>query len=385
MLDTMTHSHWLLFRVSRAMNDHVRPLRLPFQIVVIAAVVFPTVPLTAATPVEAPRVPQAGRTITVNAMRDAIAKALPLIETSSAEYLRQRECFSCHHQAMATLTLVEARDRGFSIDEQNLASQIERTKTHLERGKQAYREGRGQGGQVDTAGWALWTLEAAEVPPDDTTGAVAHYLLNWQNDLGHWKPSGRGRRPTQGSDFTATYVALRGLNTFSNADQAEQIAERQEKVKQWLLATPPTDNEDRVFRLRSLYYLAVDDDVIDAAAKDLLAEQRSDGGWAQTKEEASDAYATGTALVALSETGILTTDSPIYQRGVAFLLEHQGADGSWRVETRAKPIQVYFESGFPHSKDQFISMAATCWATLALLHACPEEPSPAVREAASRP
>lgn len=358
-------------------------LHLPIALVIAAAVSLSDV--LAATPVEAPRVPPMSTGATTNVVREAIAKALPLIERSSAEYLRQRECFSCHHQAMTALTLVEARDRGFSIDEQNLAAQVERTRTHLQRGTHAYREGRGQGGQVDTAGWALWTLEAAEQPSDETLVAVAHYLLSWQSDLGHWKPSGRGRRPTQGSEFTSTYVALRGLNTFSNADQAEQIEERMKAVRQWLSATPPADNEDRVFKLRSLHYLAVDNEMFDAAAKDLLAEQREDGGWAQIAEAESDAYATGTALVALYETGIVTTDDPAYQRGLAYLLEHQGPDGSWKVETRAKPIQVYFESGFPHAKDQFVSMAATCWATLALLHACPEEASPTAREAASRP
>jgi hypothetical protein len=30
------------------------------------------------------------------------------------------------------------------------------------------------------------------------------------------------------------------------------------------------------------------------------------------------------------------------------------------------PVQPYFESGFPHGKSQFISSAATCWATMAL-------------------
>src|SRR5215813_1842677 len=41
-------------------------------------------------------------------------------------------------------------------------------------------------------------------------------------------------------------------------------------------------------------------------------------------------------------------------------------DGSWYVRTRASPIQPYFESGFPHGRDQWISAAATNWATMAL-------------------
>ena len=37
-----------------------------------------------------------------------------------------------------------------------------------------------------------------------------------------------------------------------------------------------------------------------------------------------------------------------------------------RVKTRSKPFQVYFESGFPYEKDQWISISATSWATAAL-------------------
>jgi hypothetical protein len=41
-------------------------------------------------------------------------------------------------------------------------------------------------------------------------------------------------------------------------------------------------------------------------------------------------------------------------------------DGSWHVATRSKPVQVYFDNGDPHGKDQFISMMATSWSTAAL-------------------
>ena len=86
----------------------------------------------------------------------------------------------------------------------------------------------------------------------------------------------------------------------------------------------------------------------------------------------SDAYATGSALVALCLAGGLATDEPAYRRGVAFLLREQRADGSWLVKSRSKPFQPYYESGFPHGNDQFISMAATSWAVTALALTCPK-------------
>ena len=43
--------------------------------------------------------------ITPVTIRAAVAKALPLLEKSTAEYPHQRDCFSCHHQAVPVLAL----------------------------------------------------------------------------------------------------------------------------------------------------------------------------------------------------------------------------------------------------------------------------------------
>ena len=87
----------------------------------------------------------------------------------------------------------------------------------------------------------------------------------------------------------------------------------------------------------------------------------------------SDAYATGQALVALRRSGSVDVASTAYQRGVAFLLRTQHADGSWLVRTRSFPVQPYKESGFPHGDDQWISATGTGWAVMALTLAAPEQ------------
>jgi hypothetical protein len=110
----------------------------------------------------------------------------------------------------------------------------------------------------------------------------------------------------------------------------------------------------------------VNKEVIRKAARELLAEQRPDGGWAQLPSLASDAYATGQALVALKETGAFAVTDRAYRSGTQFLLNTQLEDGSWYVKSRSIPIQPFFESGFPHGHDQRISAAATNWATMAL-------------------
>ena len=57
---------------------------------------------------------------------------------------------------------------------------------------------------------------------------------------------------------------------------------------------------------------------------------------------------------------------PVYQRGVKLLLRTQHDDGSWLVKSRCPKLQPYFQSGFPYDHDQWISMAGTAWATIAL-------------------
>ena len=50
-------------------------------------------------------------------------------------------------------------------------------------------------------------------------------------------------------------------------------------------------------------------------------------------------------------------------------------DGSWHVASRAPKFQPYFQSGFPHDHDQWISSAATSWGAIALSYAVADGPA----------
>lgn len=300
----------------------------------------------------------------VEELRTAIGKALPLLEKGAIGHREHRECFSCHNQGVPLLALTTARSRGFKIDEEELGRQREFITKFLTTNREKFLAGKGTGGQVDTAGYALLALEVGGQQPDDSSSAVAEYLLLFQKDADHWTNSS-DRPPSEGGEFTTTYLGLRGLKSYGTADQQERISARREQVRQWLDKATPKSTEDHVFRLRTMKLLGMDDDKISAASKELLSLQRDDGGWNQLPEMAADPYATGTALVALHDVGLATSTAE-YQRGLKFLLKTQQEDGSWHVKSRSKPFQTYFETGFPHGKDQFISAAASGWATTAL-------------------
>ena len=299
-------------------------------------------------------------------VRDAVEKSLLLLERASAGSAEKRPCFTCHSQAHPVLAITAARDQGFKIDKPNLRRQLDHTAAFLSRGKENYVAGKGQGGRIDTAGYALWTLQAGKHKPDAVTAAVAEYMLQTDVDSGYWSHSS-DRPPTEASDFTATYVALRGLAAFGTAEQKTRITERQEAVLQWLLKNKTVDTEDRVFQLRALSFAQAETQTQQTFANKLIAAQRKDGGWAQKDDMMSDAYATGTVLSSLAQTGHVLTTSLVYQNGLRFLLQSQKPDGSWLVESRSKPFQKYFETGFPHGVNQFVSTSATAWATIALI------------------
>jgi hypothetical protein len=310
--------------------------------------------------------------VTPARVRAAVTRALPLIEKSTAEYPHQRDCFSCHHQAVPVLALTLCRDRGFWIDDENVREQLEITLSDLENAGDSYRKGKGQPGGVTRAGYALWTLANGGSKADETTAAVVDFLLKRDANQDHWRESSK-RPPSEASPFTSTFVALKAVRTFGSAEQRERIDARVSKAREWLIQTPAKDNEDRVFRLWGLKLADAPDATLQDAAQELLRTQREDGGWSQLDEQTSDAYATGTALVVLQQAADLATTNPAYLRGLAFLIKTQLDDGSWYVKSRSNPFQAYFESGFPHAKDQFISIAASSWATAALVLACPKE------------
>src|SRR5262245_60858884 len=168
-------------------------------------------------------------------IKAAVAKSLPLLEKGARGSMEEREqCFTCHNQGLPIMALTTARDRGFAIDAEHLRQQVQFTADFLARNRTNYLAGKGQGGQALTAGYALWALENGGCNADATSDAVVEYLLLWQKDLDHWKPQ-TIRPPSEGSEFTASYVALRGLKKFGTAAQQEKIVQRVEQVRQWVL------------------------------------------------------------------------------------------------------------------------------------------------------
>ncbi len=307
-------------------------------------------------------------------VRAAVTKALPVLWEGIEGHSAKKSCFTCHNHAVPLLAITTADARGFPADAKKLAEQTAFISEHFDGMKDRLEKGNGPGpgpvgGGVDNTGYALLAFAQLQVKANATTTAVARYTLGTDGSQGHWPARGR-RPPSEASDITTTALAVRGLSHFTPDGGTDVVTKRVKASREWLLTARPADTEDRVFRLLGLHASGATAVDIAAAANDLLGTQEKDGGWAQTRWRFSDAYATGSALYALHTVGGLKTTDAAYTRGLAYLLGTQLADGTWRVRTRSRPVQAYFESGFPHGKDQFISCAATGWATTALALAC---------------
>ena len=308
---------------------------------------------------EAP-VPDADRRV----VREAVGRGLELVRTAAENYPNQRTCFSCHHQTLPMLAIVSARAGGMAIDDDVLKAQAEFTRESF-RGRLAdLKAGQKIGGGAMTVGYGLWALELAGSEPDDVTEAMVVYLLKTQKPEGHWTTQGR-RPPLEESTVTSTVLAASGMRSFAVPGQREATDPAVARAVSWLEHAPEICQEDRNFRLWGLYNLGAPREAVLKAREAVLAAQRDDGGWSQREDMASDAYATGQTLSLLAASGFALDDPPA-RRGVAFLLKTQLPDGSWKVETRARPVQVYFDNGDPHGTHQFISTPASCWAVTAL-------------------
>jgi len=304
----------------------------------------------------------------------AVNRSSALILRSLAVYPEFHTCFSCHHHGVGGFMLPILRKRGYAVTASDIAAVTRHTEADLRTDIELYRKMQGQPGAVPRAGYALLALASGGVKRDEVTDTVVNYILKHDADRGFW-PAASNRPPSEVSPFTNAFLAIRALKAYGEPMDKQAIEARIAGARQWLERAAPKETEDRVFRVWAMEEAGGPRDAIRAEVKALVSEQRPDGGWAQLPGGSSDAYATGSALTMLLSTRSLSTKDAACRQAVKYLLDTQESDGSWHVATRSRPSMPYFESGFPHGRDQFISIAASAWATAALSLAGPAQVS----------
>ena len=313
---------------------------------------------TAADPMEVKPAP-------AHTARAAVERSLPLLQQTDETFMKKSGCVSCHNNTLTAMTVAAARQSGIAVDDQIADRQLRAVATYLEGWRDRALQGVGIPGDTDTIGPILLGMAAGKYPPDPATDAMALFLKNHQSPEGRWYATAH-RPPLESSDIQTTAVAMHAVQVYEPQAQHAYYEQTVQRAAAWLAKARPRTTQDRAYQILGLAWAGGEQKIVSQAASGLLAEQRPDGGWAQLPTLTSDAFATGQALVALAQSGALPVTDAAYQRGIKYLMNSQLADGSWYVKRRALPIQPYFESGFPHGRDQFISAAATNWAATAL-------------------
>jgi ankyrin repeat protein len=327
--------------------------------------------------------PQRGSTI-----QAAIQRSLPLLQRTDASFISKAGCVSCHNDSLQAMAVGLARKSGFSVDEKVAVQQVKANVSFLEQKRDLMHQGFFFGaaqGDPAIASYILLGLDAEHYGPDLNTDAVAMFVKARQMPDGRWAFGTDGRPPLcADGDIGVTVLNMRALQLYAPAVDKPAYEKSIQLAAAWLGGVQPMNDDDRSWRLLGLAWAGKNKDAIQKAIRDLLAVQRSDGGWSDLQSLDSNAYSTGKALVALQASGMSVSDSA-YQRGVQFLLNTQMADGSWYIKTRAAGLQPYFDNGFPHGIDQWISAAGTSWATMALTLASQSSAKPASVAEATRP
>ncbi len=301
-------------------------------------------------------------------LRDAVGKSLPLMLNSSDVFLKSREsCVSCHHQNLPSLAFAMAREKGFRVDGSAVDRLIERQQENWEpRIERAYQLDNPVPVPPRFLGWGLLGWGTLGVEANATTEAMSWYLKNTQQADGRWASTSL-RPPMGGNSFVGTMLATRSLQFYPPPGKRSETDAALARARAWFLNHEPHTLQDRLSQILGLAWTGSSAESLKERAGAILALQRGDGGWPQLPGLESDSWATGQALYALCTSGNLRTNEPAYGNALRFLLNTQFDDGSWYVASRTRPFQPHFDSAFPHGKHQWISVAGTAWATIAML------------------
>ncbi len=290
-----------------------------------------------------------------------------LLAHSATVSFQRTGCATCHHHTLTASAINLARRHGYGGDRtaedkvrRLMIGMMKPVTTILLEGSDIVPD------LPVTGSYFADSLAALEHRPDRMTTAMVHNIALKQARDGRWIGP-FPRPPMEFGDIQATAYAVRALRLYRPPGRSEEFEDRVRRARRWLLHAEPKTTEEKIMRLLGLHWSAADQADISKAARTLLSAQRPHGGWAQLETLESDAYATGKALFALWQSGLLVPSSPEYRRGVAYLKRTREADGTWHVVSRSPAFQPLIDTGFPHGRDQWISAAASNWASMAIM------------------
>ncbi|MBI3864087.1 MAG: terpene cyclase/mutase family protein, partial [Planctomycetia bacterium] len=333
--------------------------------------------------------------VPAESVQAAIGKSLEFLEDEGLAWKNDRKCASCHHVPMMIWSFNEARRAGYSVNGEVLSELTRYTLTDAaakvfpdpdppaQTQPAAEAAPGAQAGAVQPVPRyvglqlsAVFTALAIESQPqwDDTArdawNRIATHARDKQTLDGSWAgPGGRGPILDQTEGVTALGI-LTMIPPAANAANVADLTAVRAKALEWLDARqlPGMTHQAVALRLLAATRLGRPANELAPLIAEILRRQNSDGGWRQTWDRPSDAFATGQSLYVLKAAGV-GSDHPALQKAIAWLLKTQGQDGSWQMVSR--PVVGAPSNDKPNNTGP-ISYSATAWATMGLARAVPK-------------
>ncbi len=300
------------------------------------------------------------------------SRALLLLEKSSHIFAQKGHCASCHHNTLTSMAAAKAVTKGIPIVDSFSRSRVGAMVATL--------KFIGNNNLMNTfvqakflTPYQLLGLYAEKYPAGFYTDLGVDYLLSQACADGSFQAEYQ-RPPLESGNLHLAALCIRAIQLYAPAAKKAKVEALVTKTRAYLEKATPEVQQENVFQLLGLHWCGADAAQKMKVAEKLVSMQNADGGWSQLPTMKSDAYATGQALYALSESRMIQTGNEVYQNGLRFLLKTQDNSGAWVVITRANPIQPFFNSEFPpYNENQFISATASNWAVLSILNALPDK------------